>query len=187
MIASRYSYGQRSSTPRSISCPSVSGGIQSTRQPSAMPWPSSAVNSGPRRLLQARGINETHRNSQPTCSTAFCLSPVGRPDLQSQAEGSGGGDLGFRGRRVGGDFDPIGEPDTVNELGQLARAIEPAPAFLRRVDQLEHYCERRFIGEAALRADRTVPHGGKGAFDRIRGPQVFPVFGGEIAECEQGM
>src|SRR3954471_20964473 len=51
-----------------------------------MPWPSSAVNSGPRRLLQARGITETRRNSQPTCSTAFCLSPVGRPDLQSQAE-----------------------------------------------------------------------------------------------------
>src|SRR3954451_1723106 len=49
-----------------------------------MPWPSSAVNSGPRRLLQARGITETRRNSQPTCSTAFCLSPVGRPDLQSQ-------------------------------------------------------------------------------------------------------
>src|SRR3954454_6455743 len=86
MIASSYSYGQRSSTPRSISCPSVSGGIQSTRQPSAMPWPSSAVNSGPRRLLQARGITETRRNSQPTCSTAFCLSPVGRPDLQSQAK-----------------------------------------------------------------------------------------------------
>src|SRR3954463_11826152 len=51
-----------------------------------MPWPSSAVNSGPRRLLQARGVTETRRNSQPTCSTAFCLSPVGRPDLQNQAE-----------------------------------------------------------------------------------------------------
>src|SRR5215467_2955935 len=26
-----------------------------------------------------------------------------------------------------------------------------------------------------------------GAFDRVRGPQVFPVFGGEIVECEQGL
>src|SRR3954467_3937875 len=51
-----------------------------------MPWPSSAVNSGPRRFSQAPGITDTRRNSQPTCSTAFCSSPVGRPDLQSQAQ-----------------------------------------------------------------------------------------------------
>src|SRR3954453_1064209 len=51
-----------------------------------MPWPSSAVNSGPRRLSQAHGITETRRNSQPTCSTDCCSSPVGRPDLQSQAQ-----------------------------------------------------------------------------------------------------
>ena len=79
-------YGQRSSKPRSASCPSVSGGIQNTRQPSAMPWPSSAVNSGPRRFSQAHRITQTRRNSQPTCSTAFCSSPVGRPNLQSQAQ-----------------------------------------------------------------------------------------------------
>src|SRR5215212_7517741 len=51
-----------------------------------MPWPSSAVNSGPRRFSQAHSTTETRRNSQPTCSTAFCSSPVGRPDLQSQAQ-----------------------------------------------------------------------------------------------------
>src|SRR5215212_4740089 len=51
-----------------------------------MPWPSSAVNSGPHRFSQAHSITETRRNSQPTCSTAFCSSPVGRPDLQSQAK-----------------------------------------------------------------------------------------------------
>src|SRR3954469_7853207 len=51
-----------------------------------MPWPSSAVNSGLRRFSQAHGITETRRNSQPKCSTAFCSSPVGRPDLQSQAK-----------------------------------------------------------------------------------------------------
>ena len=32
-----------------------------------------------------------------------------------------------------------------------------------------------------------MPHGGKGAFDRVRGPEVFPVFSGEIIECEQGL
>src|SRR5438067_13307059 len=60
-------------------------------------------------------------------------------------------------------------------------------AFLRRIDQLEHHRERRLVREAALRADRAVPHGGKGALDRVRGPEVFPVFGGEIVEREQGL
>src|SRR5215217_1114509 len=57
------------------------------RQPSAMPWPSSAVNSGPRRLSPPPRITKTYRNSQPTCSTAFWSSPADRPDLQSQVEG----------------------------------------------------------------------------------------------------
>src|SRR5205814_8438614 len=47
--------------------------------------------------------------------------------------------------------------------------IEPAPAFLRRIHQLEHHRERRLIREAALRADRAMPHGGKSALDRVRG------------------
>src|SRR3954464_5301153 len=51
-----------------------------------MPWPSSAVNSGPRRLSQAHGITETCRNSQPTCSAASCSSPADRPDVQSQVK-----------------------------------------------------------------------------------------------------
>ena len=94
--------------------------------------------------------------------------------------------MGLQGRGVGGGFDPVGEPDTLNELGQLVVAIEPPPTFLGGIDELEHHCERRLVREAALRADRAVPHGGKGALDWVRGPQVFPVFGGEIVECEQG-
>src|SRR5215217_797514 len=53
--------------------------------------------------------------------------------------GSGDGGLGLGGRRVGGDLDPVGESDTLNELGQLVVAIEPAPAFLGGIDQLEHH------------------------------------------------
>ena len=52
-----------------------------------MPWPASAVNSGPRRLSPPPRITVTYRNSQPTCSTAFCSSPADRPDLQRQAKG----------------------------------------------------------------------------------------------------
>src|SRR3954464_2604366 len=50
-------------------------------------WPSSVVNCGPRRLSPPPRITERYRNSQPTCSTAFCSSPADRPDLQSQAQG----------------------------------------------------------------------------------------------------
>jgi hypothetical protein len=82
---------------------------------------------------------------------------------------------------------PFGEPDTLNELGQLVVAIEPAPAFLRCIDELEHHGERCLVREAALRADRAVAHGGEGALDRVRDPQVFPVFGREIVECEVGL
>jgi hypothetical protein len=56
-------------------------------------------------------------------------------------------------------------------------AIEPAPAFLRRIDELEHHCERRLIREAALRAYRAVPHGGESALDRVRGPELSPNVG----------
>ena len=95
--------------------------------------------------------------------------------------------MGFRGRRVGDDFDPVGEPDTLNELGQLVVAIKSTPTFLCSIDELEHHRERRLVREAALRADRAVPHGGESALDRVRGPQVFPVLGREIVEGEQGL
>src|SRR6516225_7899181 len=65
--------------------------------------------------------------------------------LVTATKGSGGGGLGARGCRIDSDFDPIGEPDTLNELGQLVVAIEPAPAFLRRINELEHHGERRLI------------------------------------------
>ena len=93
--------------------------------------------------------------------------------------------MGLGGRRIAGDFDPVVESDTLNELGQLVVAIEPAPAFLCGIDELEDHRERRPVREAALGADRAVAHGGKGALDRVRGPQVFPVFGGEIVKRQQ--
>jgi hypothetical protein len=31
---------------------------------------------------------------------------------------------------------PVGEPDTLNELGQLVVAIEPAAAFRRRIEPI---------------------------------------------------
>src|SRR4051812_28078534 len=73
-----------------------------------MPWPSSAVNSGPRRLSQAHGITETCRNSQPTCSAASCSSPADRPDVQSQA------------KTLRGSFDHLNDRKAVHVLSAFA-------------------------------------------------------------------
>ncbi len=43
------------------------------------------------------------------------------------------------------------------------------------------------VGEAAFRPDGAVAHGGEGAFDGVRRPQVLPVFGGEIVERQERM
>ena len=101
------------------------------------------------------------------------------------AERSGGGGCGLTVGRLGDDLDPVGEFHTLNDLWQLVVAVEPAPAFLRAVDQLEDHGERGPVREAALRADRAVAHGGEGAFDGVRRAQVFPVLGREVVERQQ--
>src|SRR4051812_31388368 len=94
------------------------------RQPSAMPWPLSAVNSGPRRLSPPPRITERYRNSQPTCSTAFCSSPADRPDLQSQAK--------VRARAVRMVFDHQGEhASQAAAISSIATKIGCAPETLR--------------------------------------------------------
>src|ERR1051325_3639308 len=105
-----------------------------------MPWPSSAVNSGPRRFSQAHGITETRRNSQPTCSTAFCSSPVGRPDLQSPAQPL---------REVGGGGGERALFDGAVAITQRELAIEQrvAPVRLRTRHQ-------EVVGEQAFRMGR---------------------------------
>lgn len=65
------------------------------------------------------------------------------------------------------DLQPIVEFDTSNDLGQLVWPIEPAPAFLRGLDQLEDERQRGFVRQAALGANCAMAHGGKGAFNRV--------------------
>lgn len=90
---------------------------------------------------------------------------------------SGGGGCGLTVGRHGDDLDSVVECHTENEFWQLVVAVETTPAFLRGLKQLEDHRERRPVGQAALRSDRAVAHGGEGAFNGIGGPQVFPVFG----------
>src|SRR5437660_5689489 len=69
----------------------------------------------------------------------FIDAELGLVYLRVPTPAFAGAGLGLRGRRVGGDLDPVGEPDTLNELGQVVVAIEPAPAFLSRIEELEHH------------------------------------------------
>src|SRR3954453_15190071 len=139
-------------------------------------------------LLSSKETKIAHKSVRTAIAASGWAARTGAiAEFWRWPEGSGDGGLGLGGRWVGGDFDPVGESDTLNELGQLIVAIEPTPAFLRSIDQLEHHRQRRLVREAALRADRAVSHGGKGAFDRVRGPQVFPVFGREIVKREQDL
>src|SRR3954447_15596901 len=84
-----------------------------------MPWPLSAVNSGPRRLSQAHGITETCRNSQPTCSAASCSSPADRLDVQSQVKDNPRLEMAYR---------TLGRMDD----GWRARIRAQAKRFFRR-------------------------------------------------------
>src|SRR4051794_12840233 len=82
------------------------------------------------------------------------------------------------------DLDSVSELYSSQHLWQLVGTIEPTPAFLGPLDQLEHHRKRSLVREAAFRTDRPVPHGCKRTFYRVRCSQVLPVFGGEIIECE---
>src|SRR5207245_8059869 len=83
---------------------------------------------------------------------------------------SGGGGCGLTVGRLGDDLDPVVECHTENEFWQLVGAVETAPAFLRGFQQFEDHRERGPVGQAALRSDRAVAHGGEGAFNGVGGP-----------------
>src|ERR1700704_7217173 len=114
---------------------------------------------------------ETSR--QRLTSSAYRGIPecAGRPELSPNfGDGrsrSGGGGCGLTVGRLGDDLDPVVECHTENEFWQLVVAIETTPAFLRGLEQLEDHRERRPVGQASLRSDRAVAHGGKGAFDGV--------------------
>ena len=93
--------------------------------------------------------------------------------------------MGLRRCLLGGDLDAVGELHTLDHLWQLIVAVEAAPVFLWGLDELEDHGECGLVPEAALRPGRAVPHGGEGAFDGARRPQVLPVLGGEVVERQE--
>src|SRR6478609_977020 len=104
------------------------------------------------------------------------------PNFGDGLSRSGGGGYGLTVSRFSDDLDPVVECHTKNEFWQLVVAIETTPAFVRGLKQFEDHRERRPVGQATLRSDGAVAHGGEGAFNGIGRPQVFPVLGGEVVE-----
>src|SRR5882762_9045739 len=92
------------------------------------------------------------------------------PNFGDGRSRSGGGGCGLTVGRLGDDLDPVVECHTENEFWQLVGAVETAPAFLRGFQQFEDHRERGPVGQAALRSDRAVAHGGEGAFNGVSGP-----------------
>src|SRR5712671_3607598 len=88
------------------------------------------------------------------------------PNFGDGRSRSGGGGCGLTVGRLGDDLDPVVECHTKNEFWQLVGAVETAPAFLRGFQQFEDHRERGPVGQAALRSDRAVAHGGEGARSR---------------------
>ena len=67
----------------------------------------------------------------------------------------------------------------------LILSLQAPPVFRRRHDQLENHEPRRVLRERAFHAHRAMPNRRKGAFNRIRCPQMRPMLGREIEERQQ--
>ena len=70
------------------------------------------------------------------------------------------------------DLDAVGEGYTKNDLRHLLVAIEPSPAPLGGLGQLEDHGERGLVRQAALSAHGAVADGREGALDRVRNQYV---------------
>ena len=71
---------------------------------------------------------------------------------------------------VADDLDAVGEGDATDHLRQVVMPIEPSPAFLGGLGQLEDQGEGGLVRQAALGAHRAVADRRERAFNRVRGP-----------------
>src|SRR5215212_11694751 len=81
----------------------------------------------------------------------------------------------------------VAEVHALDHLGEALRAVQPAPVPLGRLGELEHHGQGGLTRQAALGLVGPQPDGSEGAFDRVAGPDVLPVLGGEVVEGEQAL
>jgi hypothetical protein len=86
----------------------------------------------------------------------------------------------------GFDFvlDPVGEFNPLDDVWQEVLAVEFALILLGRQHQLAGHGQCGLAAQAAFALDGSVADGSKGAFDRIAGPDVLPMLGREVIECQ---
>lgn len=70
----------------------------------------------------------------------------------------------------------------LDDFRQAVLTVAFAPFLLGRQHQLVGHHQRRLATEAALGLGGSVADGGKGTFDRVRSPDVLPMFRREVAE-----
>ena len=83
------------------------------------------------------------------------------------------------------DLDAVLEFDALDDFGQLIFALRSSPCFCSGVDQFEDHELGGLRRQGSLRPHGSMPHRREHALDRIRCPQMIPVFGGEVEEGEQ--
>ena len=82
-------------------------------------------------------------------------------------------------------LDPVAEFNALDDLGQPVLTIELAPFLLGRQHQLVGHRQRGLATQAAFGFGGSMPDGGIGALDRVRGSDVFLVLGGDVMEGAQ--
>ena len=79
-------------------------------------------------------------------------------------------------------LDPVLEFNPLYDFRQAKCAVEFAPFLLCRHHQPKSHSQGGLAAEAAFGLFGPVSYGGKSALDGVAGPDVFPMFGGEIVE-----
>ena len=82
-------------------------------------------------------------------------------------------------------LDPVLELNPLNDFGETIGAGEFPPFFLCGHHQLEDHRHRRSSAQTAFGFACPIADCGKDAFNRVGGPDVFPMFSWEVVERQQ--
>jgi len=79
----------------------------------------------------------------------------------------------------------ISKLDVVHDQLQLVEPLDPLPAFLGGLEQLEHHRQRGVPGAAGATPFGSQSHCREGGLNRVCCPKVNPVRGWKIVEGQQ--
>jgi hypothetical protein len=82
-------------------------------------------------------------------------------------------------------YDSTDELVNFEQFSELLRSIEASPFFLGNANELEHHRKTSRSVAIAFRTPVSETHCRERGFDRVRGPKMNPVLGGEVVERQQ--